>query len=141
MQDSVEKIWASAQAQLFPDSLAPTFQDVPKNHWAFPDVEELRVTGVLEGYKRGWYGKVYLKGNRAMTRYEFGAALSRFRDKSIVDPPSVQVQALPRTLSLLESLDGEIARIWAESDKHAETAEVSPPKTITSSVSKVLKAK
>lgn len=52
-----------------------TFNDVPRNHWAFDEVHWLRADGMLEG----WGGKFY--GNRKFTRYEMATVLTRYMKK------------------------------------------------------------
>ncbi|MFP3903098.1 MAG: S-layer homology domain-containing protein, partial [Armatimonadota bacterium] len=51
-------------------------QTVPFDHWAYDAVQELVDNGVIIGYPDGTF-----KGDRAMTRYEFAAAISRLLDK------------------------------------------------------------
>src|SRR2546423_3401973 len=51
----------------------PPFPDVPKDHWAFPAVESLRVKGIVRGYPDGNF-----RGKRTITRYEFAAGLDRW---------------------------------------------------------------
>ena len=46
------------------------FPDVPKNHWAYEYVSNLKGNGVLTGYPDGEF-----KGDRPMTRYEFATML------------------------------------------------------------------
>ena len=50
-------------------------QTVPFDHWAFDAVQQLVDMGILIGYPDGT-----IRGNRAMTRYEFAMALSRMLD-------------------------------------------------------------
>jgi hypothetical protein len=53
--------------------MAPdAFKDVPKEHWAYEAVENLRAKGILIGYPDG-----YFRGKRTLTRYEFAMALDR----------------------------------------------------------------
>lgn len=42
------------------------FPDVPKNHWAYEAVEDLRARGFVHGFPNGTF-----KGDRLFTRYEF----------------------------------------------------------------------
>ena len=48
------------------------FVDVPKDHWAYQAVENLRAKGILVGYPDSNY-----RGKRTLTRYELTAALDR----------------------------------------------------------------
>lgn len=48
------------------------FVDVPKDHWAYQAVENLRAKGILVGYPNNTY-----RGKRTMNRYELAAALDR----------------------------------------------------------------
>ena len=48
------------------------FSDVPKDHWAYQYVKSLADRGYLNGYTDG-----ELKGDRAMTRYEYAAIVYR----------------------------------------------------------------
>ncbi len=52
------------------------FQDVPRDHWAYPALQKLAAAGILEGYPpTGDF-----RGQRAMTRYEFAVAIARLLD-------------------------------------------------------------
>jgi hypothetical protein len=48
------------------------FADVPRDHWAFASVENLRQKGIVQGYPAGDF-----KGKRTITRYETAAALDK----------------------------------------------------------------
>jgi len=50
-------------------------QTVPFDHWAYDAVQELVDQGIIIGYPDGTF-----KGDRAMTRYEFAAAIARMLD-------------------------------------------------------------
>ncbi len=50
-------------------------QTVPFDHWAYDAVQELVDQGIIIGYPDGTF-----QGDRAMTRYEFAAAISRMLD-------------------------------------------------------------
>ncbi|MGV3617751.1 MAG: S-layer homology domain-containing protein [Fimbriimonas sp.] len=73
---------ASAMAQSGPPS------DVPKDHWAYPAVENLFRLGILKGYPDGSF-----KGSRPATRFEMAGALNAaFTDiKNITDGLDLQV--------------------------------------------------
>ena len=43
-----------------------SYDDVPKDHWAYNALDYLTERGVLEGYPDGFF-----KGDRTLTRYEF----------------------------------------------------------------------
>jgi hypothetical protein len=46
--------------------------DVPRDHWAFPAVDELFRLGLLRGYPDGQF-----RGNRPLTRYEMAGILNQ----------------------------------------------------------------
>ncbi len=50
-------------------------ETVPLDHWAYDAVKKLVEVGILIGYPDKW-----LRGGRAMTRYEFAMAISRLLD-------------------------------------------------------------
>lgn len=62
---------AASMAYAAPD---PT-RDVPLRHWAYDAVQKLVDAGVIIGYPDDTF-----KGDRAMTRYEFAAAVARLVD-------------------------------------------------------------
>ena len=55
---------------------ANPFSDVPKSHWAYDAVEQLRQDGVIEGYGDGTY-----RGERTITRYEMAQMIARAMDQ------------------------------------------------------------
>ena len=55
-------------------------ETVPFDHWAYDAVQQVVDAGVIIGYPDGTF-----KGDRAMTRYEFAAAISRLLD-NLPDP-------------------------------------------------------
>lgn len=55
-----------------PQTPVPPFVDVPKSHWAFQAVEDLRLKGIIRGYPDGSF-----RGKRTLTRYEAADALDR----------------------------------------------------------------
>ena len=59
----------SAWAQTSPNS---AFQDLPKDHWAFGDVDFLIKQGFMEGYPDGTF-----KGRKVVTRYDVALILAR----------------------------------------------------------------
>nr|DAM71692.1 MAG TPA: hypothetical protein [Caudoviricetes sp.] len=48
------------------------FPDIPKNHWAYEYIATLAGNDIIKGYPDGEF-----KGDRVMTRYEFGAIIYR----------------------------------------------------------------
>ena len=52
------------------------FTDVPRGHWAYDAVEQLRQDGVIEGYGDGTY-----RGERTITRYEMAQMIARAMDQ------------------------------------------------------------
>lgn len=57
-------------------SPADSFNDVPKDHWAYQAVQKLAEDGVIEGYSDGEF-----KGDRPLTRYEFSMVVAKAIDK------------------------------------------------------------
>src|SRR2546423_12896253 len=62
---------AAAISGVHAQTPVPQFPDVPKDHWAFPAVESLRVKGIVRGYPDGNF-----RGKRTITRYEAAAGLN-----------------------------------------------------------------
>src|SRR5436305_627744 len=62
---------ATAIGGLQTQTPVPPFPDVPKDHWAFPAVESLRVKGIVRGYPDGNF-----RGKRTITRNEGAAGLN-----------------------------------------------------------------
>ena len=63
-------IGVGAKAQT--EAPVPPFVDVPKDHWAYQAVENLRQKGILRGYPDTNY-----RGKRTITRFETAVALDR----------------------------------------------------------------
>jgi hypothetical protein len=63
-----------AGAQSADPSAAPSaaFQDLPKDHWAFADIDFLVKQGYMEGYPDGTF-----KGRKVTTRYDIALVLGR----------------------------------------------------------------
>lgn len=51
---------------------SPSFNDVPKDHWAYNAVNNLVKAGLIEGYNDGTY-----RGDKTITRYEFAVAITK----------------------------------------------------------------
>ncbi len=63
---------ASAQQSQPQSGQQPAFQDLPKDHWAFKDVDFLIKQGYMEGYPDGTF-----KGRKVITRYDVALILAR----------------------------------------------------------------
>ncbi len=83
-----------------PEGGAPAgaaFQDLPKDHWAFRDVEFLVKSGYMEGYPDGNF-----KGRKVVTRYDVALILARMmkriedRKQSANDATEAERAALAR---------------------------------------------
>lgn len=61
-----------AGGQVFIDAPVDPFGDVPSNHWAREDVDELRQLGLTIGFPDGFF-----KGDAGLSRFEFAALLNR----------------------------------------------------------------
>lgn len=95
---------AAAPAVVAPTLVAPAqaqdraeFQDVPREHWAYPALQKLAAAGVLEGYPpTGDF-----RGQRAMTRYEFAVAIARILERvTTVQLPPQQADLSGRVAAL-----------------------------------------
>jgi len=64
----------------FPAVAQGPFTDVPTDHWAYEAVNKLQRDGILIGFPDGTYG-----GKRAITRYEFAAAIARIVIPAMAD--------------------------------------------------------
>jgi len=82
-------------------------QEVPFGNWAYGAVQRLTEAGVIAGY-----GDKALKGDRAMTRYEFGMALGRALQQPDLDLRLEQNGALRQQVDqLAHEFQAEVADI------------------------------
>jgi len=86
-----------------------SYEDVPKDHWAYNALDYLTEEGVLEGYPDG-----YFKGDRTLTRYEFAQAIARLLDTIDKGGADDQVNIMAETLR------AEFADQFAENSKLLE---------------------
>jgi hypothetical protein len=70
-----------------------SYDDVPKDHWAYNALDYLTERGVLEGYPDGFF-----KGDRTLTRYEFAQAIARLLDTIEQGGGGEDLQILANTL-------------------------------------------
>lgn len=56
-------------------AFAGSFADVPSNHWAYEQVNELVAAGLIQGYPDGTF-----KGQNELTRYEVATMIARLLD-------------------------------------------------------------
>ena len=91
------------------------YEDVPTDHWAYDALDYLTGRGVLEGYPDNFF-----KGDRTLTRYEFGQAVARLLDSIPQSDSGVQLMAetlraefSDQLAELLRGLDGTAASVNA----------------------------
>jgi hypothetical protein len=72
---------------------ASSYDDVPRDHWAYNALDYLTERGVLEGYPDGFF-----KGDRTLTRYEFAQAIARLLDTIEQGVGDEQIQIMANTL-------------------------------------------
>ena len=72
---------------------ASSYDDVPRDHWAYTALDYLTERGVLEGYPDGFF-----KGDRTLTRYEFAQAIARLLDTIEQEGSDEQIQIMANTL-------------------------------------------
>lgn len=112
------------------------FQDLPKDHWAYKDVEFLVRQGYLEGFPDGTF-----KGRKVITRYDLALVLARIlrkmeeRKTSIEQATEAERAALTRLtkefkdeLGLLNVRVDTLERRMQESEKSIKTLESKIPK-------------
>lgn len=100
------------------------FPDVPKGHWAYKEVSELRKVGLLKGYPDGLF-----RGGRPATRYELAVAVHAAwsKHKGLIDGLNAKVLDIlaksesPRTLLNRTNVEAAIAnaRLQTELDRDA----------------------
>ncbi len=87
-------------------SFAGTFEDVKESHWAYKSVESLASKGIVKGIPQN--NKLYYKGNKYMTRFEFSVALNNainyMMERSGGEPMLIELETLevPTKLPTLE---------------------------------------
>ncbi|MCK4668035.1 S-layer homology domain-containing protein [Candidatus Dependentiae bacterium] len=87
-------------------SSAGTFEDVKETHWAYKSVESLAAKGIVKGIPQN--NKLYYKGNKYMTRFEFSVALNNainyMMERSGGEPMLIELETLevPTKLPTLE---------------------------------------
>jgi hypothetical protein len=79
-----------------PAPAAPSFSDVPAEHWAAMALQALAQLGIFTGYPDGTFG-----GKRAVTRYEGAIALQRLQQQA-----QRNLDALEERLRALERRPG-----------------------------------
>src|SRR5690349_17184304 len=89
-------VWVTAAAQT-PSS----FDDLPKEHWAYQAASDLQTKRILKGYPDGFF-----RGKRTLTRYEFAVALDRLlRDAGLSPKPGAAAATGPANLAGLRAED------------------------------------
>jgi Putative porin/S-layer homology domain len=92
---------------------AGPYDDVPGEHWAYQSLDYLTQHGVLEGYPDGFF-----KGDRTLTRYEFGQAVARLLDTIEAGGADEQVRIIA------DSLRAEFSDQLAEMGKELDAVNV-----------------
>jgi hypothetical protein len=100
------------------------FPDVPKGHWAYKEVSELRKEGLLKGYPDGLF-----RGGRPATRFELAVAVHAAwsKHKGLIDGLNAKVLDIiarsesPRAISNRANVEAAIAnaRLQTELDRDA----------------------
>ena len=130
---------AAALTGLRTQAPAPPFPDVPKDHWAFPAVESLRVKGIVHGYPDGNF-----RGKRTVTRYEAAVGLDVIPhlpgdfagppqgprgergpkgEPGPQGPPGVRPEVVDELIQLLKSARPELQRLHHETDAAQQKAD------------------
>lgn len=79
-----------------------TFTDVPRGHWAYPAIQKLVHSGMIQG-KKGAF-----EGTKAFTRYEMAVVLARYMEKLSVAKEGLQ-GTIEKTYPLLKKLATEFS--------------------------------
>ncbi len=95
----------SAVAQSAPPS------DVPRDHWAFPAVENLYRLGILKGYPDGSF-----KGSRPVSRFELAGTINALFTDARNQSDGVLRQLESERQSMTGSPVAELARLRRELD-------------------------
>ena len=92
------------------------FNDVPTDHWAYDAVNKLQKDGIVIGYPDGTFS-----GKRAMSRYEFAAAIARlvFPDEPGVFDPSPYVRKSELDKYALKTDIPDISKLATKADVDA----------------------
>ena len=100
-------VLASMTSVSFAASTNP-FTDVPRGHWAYDAVEQLRQDGIIEGYGDGTY-----RGERTITRYEMAQMIARAMDQFDSKVKSLSANQ-PRVLDNVNADKAMLDRLAAE---------------------------
>ncbi|MBF0498735.1 MAG: S-layer homology domain-containing protein [Candidatus Riflebacteria bacterium] len=114
---------------------AISFQDLPKDHWAFKDVNFLISQGYMEGYPDGTF-----KGRKVVTRYDVALVLGRIlrkleeKGKGVNEATETERAALARLtkefkdeLGLLGVRVDSLERRMSDSETRVKTLEDAKP--------------
>ena len=85
------------------------FTDVPRGHWAYDAVEQLRQDGIIEGYGDGSF-----RGERTITRYEMAQMIARAMDEMERIQNHAIASNQPRVLDNVGADKAMIDRLAAE---------------------------
>lgn len=90
---AIAALCAALFVSALPAFAASPYDDVPKDHWAYQSLDYLTQHGVLEGYPDGFF-----KGDRTLTRYEFGQAVARLLDTLQSGSADEQIKVMAEAL-------------------------------------------
>ena len=79
----------------------PTFKDVPKGYWAFPEIEGLNQAGIMKGYGDGTF-----RPENNTTRADITVVVSRAAGIAPYDNPTPSFKDVPKTYWAYKEIEG-----------------------------------
>lgn len=97
-----------------PGMAAPAFDDVPRDHWAYPAIESLVKAGLVDGYSDGTF-----RGDKPVSRYEMAQIVGKAAAK--MSKATFEQKALIEKLGIefaleLNNLTSRVAKVEAKTN-------------------------
>jgi len=92
-----------------PPNTGGLFTDVPRDHWAYEDLEYLNARGIIPGLPGGQY-----EGDAALSRYDAAAMISRAIKYMQHNPESVTMEDLDILKDLIFGVSGDVAILQSQ---------------------------
>lgn len=119
-----------AYGTVFAGTPESSFEDVPKDHWAYGAVQKLAKDGIIEGYTEQEF-----KGDRTLTRYELSMVVARAidqyqkandLDKKTIDQLSAEFASELNTLGKRLAATEKKTNTWLAADARVRYYSNSP---------------
>jgi len=92
-----------------PPNTGGLFTDVPRDHWAYEDLEYLNARGIIPGLPGGLY-----EGDSALTRYDAAAMISRAIKYMQNNPESVTMEDLNMLKDLIYGVSDDVTFLQSQ---------------------------